>query len=48
LTGIVGDALVDARTRMNGQHAMTGLFRQSVFGRLRGYEDVNDANDLRT
>jgi hypothetical protein len=24
-------------------HAMTGLFRQPVFGRLGGYEDVNDA-----
>lgn len=36
LTGIVGDALVDPRTGKNGQHAMTGLFRQSVFGRLGG------------
>ena len=25
---------------------MTGLFRQSVFGRLGGYEDVNDAGRL--
>ena len=25
---------------------MTGLFRQSVFGRLGGYEDVNDADRL--
>ena len=25
---------------------MTGLFRQSVFGRLGGYEDVNDAERL--
>jgi len=23
---------------------MTGLFRQSVFGRLGGYEDVNDGD----
>jgi len=46
LTGIVGDALVDPRTSKNGQHAMTGLFRQSVFGRLGGYEDVNDADRL--
>jgi len=32
----------------NGQHAMRGLFRQSVFGRLGGYEDVpSDAgNDV--
>jgi hypothetical protein len=26
-----------------GRHALAGLFRQSVFGRLAGYEDVNDA-----
>lgn len=25
---------------------MAGLFRQSVFGRLGGYEDVNDADRL--
>jgi hypothetical protein len=38
LTGIVGDHLVDPRTGKNGRHAMTGLFRQSVFGRPGGYE----------
>jgi hypothetical protein len=26
---------------------MRGLLRQSVFGRLAGYEDVNDAERLR-
>ncbi len=36
----------DGRTGKNGQHVMTGLFRQSVFGRLGGYEDVNDADRL--
>jgi Transposase DDE domain group 1 len=46
LTGMVGDQLVDPRTGKNGQHAMTGLFCQSVFGRLGGYEDVNDADRL--
>ena len=46
LTGMAGDSLVDPRTGKNGQHAMTGLFRQSVFGRLGGYEDVNDAARL--
>jgi len=25
---------------------MTGQFRQSVFGRLGGYDDVNDADRL--
>ena len=34
------------RSGKNGQHAMTGLFRQSVFGRLGGYQDVNDADRL--
>ena len=26
-----------------GRHPLVGLLRQSVFGRLAGYEDVNDA-----
>ena len=30
----------------NGQHAMRGLFRQSVFGRLGGYEDTNNDDRL--
>jgi hypothetical protein len=47
LTAIAGDVLADARTGKNGRHALAGLFRQSVFGRLAGYEDVNDAERLR-
>jgi hypothetical protein len=31
---IAGDVLADARTGKNGRLALTGLFRQSVFGRL--------------
>ena len=46
LTGMIGDKLVDVRTGKNSQHAMTRLFRQSVFSRLGGYEDVNDADRL--
>ena len=46
LTDMVGDGLVDPRTGKNGRHALTELFRQSVFGRLGGYEDVNDADRL--
>jgi hypothetical protein len=34
------------RTGKNGQHGIVGLYRQSTFGRLGGYEDVNDADRL--
>src|SRR5712675_3008252 len=44
LTDTGADALADARTGKNGRHLLVGLLRQSVFGRLAGYEDVNDAN----
>jgi Transposase DDE domain group 1 len=47
LTEMTGDVLADARSGKNGRHALAGLFRQSVFGRLAGYEDVNDAECLR-
>ena len=40
------DRLSDARTGKNGRHRLRGLLRQSVFGRLAGYEDVNDAERL--
>ena len=39
--------IADARSGKNGRHALAGLFRQSVFSRLVGYEDVNDAERLR-
>ena len=41
-----GGLFQDSRTGKNGWHGLTGLFRQSVFGRLGGYEDVNDADRL--
>ena len=47
LTALAGEMLADARTGKNGRHALVGLLRQSVFGRLAGYEDVNDAERLR-
>src|SRR5215210_4736952 len=47
LTAAAGAALADARTGKNGRHALVGLLRQAVFGRLAGYEDVNDAERLR-
>ena len=47
LSTMAGEMLADARTGRNGRHALVGLLRQSVFGRLAGYEDVNDAERLR-
>jgi len=47
VSAMAGSALADARTGRNGRHALVGLLRQSVFGRLAGYEDVNDAERLR-
>jgi Transposase DDE domain group 1 len=46
LTETGADTLADARTGKNGCHQLAGLLRQSVFGRLAGYEDVNDADRL--
>jgi DDE family transposase len=47
LSETAGERLADARTRKNGGHALVGMLRQAVFGRLAGYEDVNDAERLR-
>ncbi len=46
LSAMAGDMLADTRTGKNGRHALVGMLRQSVFGRLAGYEDVNDADRL--
>jgi hypothetical protein len=40
LTDTGAETLADARTGKNGRHRLAGLLRQSVFGRLAGYEDV--------
>jgi hypothetical protein len=40
LTNTGADTLADARTGKNGRHRLAGLLRQSIFGRLAGYEDV--------
>ena len=47
LTKIAGEYLRDNRYGKNIQHEMTGLLRQSVYSRLGGYEDTNDAEGLR-
>jgi Transposase DDE domain group 1 len=46
LTTSGGGRLAEARTGKNRRHRLVGLLRQSVFGRLAGYEDVNDAERL--
>src|ERR1700676_5543118 len=46
LTTTGGERLAEARTGKNRQHLLVGLLRQSVLGRLAGYEDVNDAERL--
>ena len=46
LTEIAGRVLTDSRTGVNSRHSLIAQFRQSVFGRLAGYEDVNDADRL--
>ena len=46
LTDLAGGVLSDGRRGRNTRHLLTGLLRQSVFGRLAGYEDVNDPDRL--
>lgn len=46
LHDIAGRSLRDTRTGHNRLHSLVGLLRQSVFGRLAGYDDVNDADRL--
>src|SRR5919206_3319137 len=46
LTEIAAECLADTRTGQNSRHTLIAQLRQSVFGRLAGYEDVNDADRL--
>jgi hypothetical protein len=46
LSDLASASLRDNRIGRNTVHRLDGLFRQSVFGRLAGYEDVNDADQL--
>jgi len=46
LTELGGEVLSETRRGKNTRHLLVGLLRQSVFGRLAGYEDVNDAARL--
>ena len=47
LTILAEKYLTDKRNGRNIQHDLTELLRQSIYSRLAGYEDVNDANQLR-
>jgi len=46
LTALIERHLTDPRTRSNRQFPLPDLFRQSVYSRLAGYEDTNDAERL--
>lgn len=46
LTDLGGAALSNLRRGKKRRHLLTNLLRQSVYGRLAGYEDVNDAARL--
>src|SRR5829696_4498663 len=47
LTDSAADALHETRTGQNTRHSLAALLRQSLFSRLAGYEDLNDAERLR-
>ena len=46
LTEMSVDNLQDSRLGHNKQHGLVPLLRQSIYSRLAGYEDVNDAERL--
>ena len=46
LTTMGVSALAEGRRGRNTRHRLLGLLRQAVYGRLAGYEDVNDAERL--
>ncbi len=46
LTEMAQDSLQDNRVGSNKKHQLVPLLRQSVYSRLAGYEDVNDAERL--
>ena len=43
---MAGSILTELRRGTNIRRLVEGLFRRTVFGRLAGYEDVNDAERL--
>src|SRR5437773_6579309 len=46
LSALIERHLTDPRTGHNRQFPLPDLFRQSIYSRLAGYEDINDAERL--
>ena len=46
LTDSADDFLKESRTGKNIRHKLTPLLRQSIYSRLAGYDDTNDADRL--
>lgn len=46
LTEMAGELFRDQRTGKNTRHSLVAQFRQSLFSRVAGYEDTNDADRL--
>ena len=45
-TAMINSKLTDNRVCRNTPHSLTALLRQSIYSRLAGYEDTNDAERL--
>lgn len=46
LTSPVDSELPDIRTGKNTQHGLTAFLRQSIYSKIAGYDDTNDAECL--
>ena len=46
LTSAIDSEVRDIRTGKNTQHSISALLRQSIYSRLAGYDDTNDAERL--
>jgi hypothetical protein len=46
LEKLIEEHLSDSRQGLNKQFTLADLLRQSVYGRMAGYEELNDADRL--